>query len=298
MKKILVFGGVSYNMMVDMDDIDFNQPKTIHAKNFHETIGSTGAGKALALKKLGLDFKLHGIIGKDKYGKMIKDYFINQDIEFIYDIDPEGTERHLNLMKNDTGERISIFLHAPSKDIEIDEDRVERLVKESDIVLLNVAPYCKRFIPMMQKYKKEIWCDLHSYDGKGDYYDEFIQAAHVILFSSDKNPQYEKSMKEFIDKGKKIVICTHGAKGSSTLLESGEFIELDSLNYTAVDTNGAGDNFLVGFLYGYLNRFPIEKSLKIATITGGLAVTSKELVALDLSQKKIHEEYENKSRGE
>jgi sugar/nucleoside kinase (ribokinase family) len=291
MKKILLFGGVSYNMMIDMDEFPDSKPQTLYAKKFHETIGSTGAGKSVALKKLGLDIKFHGIIGEDKYGELIKEHFRNENIPFFYDIDPNGTERHVNLMKSETGERISIFLHYPPKCISLNEQKIEELIKESDIILLNIAPYCKRYIPLIQKYRKEIWCDLHSYDGENDYYDEFIDFADVIMCSSERYPEYMQFMKRSREMNKKMVICTHGVKGSTVLLPNKEIIELSSLNYKVVDSNGAGDNFLAGLLYGYVNGLTIEKSLKIATIVAGLSLTSKELVASDLSEEKVKNEY-------
>jgi sugar/nucleoside kinase (ribokinase family) len=245
----------------------------------------------LALKKLGINFTFHGVIGEDKHGEFIKKYLKELDIPFFYDVCETGTERHVNLMKNDTWERLSIFLTEPPASIELNVKKVEQLIIESDIIFLNIAPYCKRFIPLIKKHKKEIWCDLHSYDGRSEYHDDFIKEADILLFSSERNPQYRKSMKSFIELGAKLTICTHGPKGSSTLLPSGEWIELPALNYDVVDTNGAGDSFFVGFLYGYLKGYSIRKSLEIATIIGGLAVTSKELIFSELSEDTVLLEY-------
>ena len=63
MTKILVLGGVSVNTMIYLDQFPQPTPQTVFSKGYHETIGSTGAGKALNLKKLGLDVTLHGLIG-------------------------------------------------------------------------------------------------------------------------------------------------------------------------------------------------------------------------------------------
>ena len=38
-----------------------------------------------------------------------------------------------------------------------------------------------------------------------------------------------------------------------------------------VDTVGAGDSFDAGFLYGYLNKWSLEKSLQLGCICGGLS---------------------------
>lgn len=52
MKNILVLGGISYNMIIYLEQ--FPQPcsQTVFSHGVHETAGSTGAGKALNLAKL------------------------------------------------------------------------------------------------------------------------------------------------------------------------------------------------------------------------------------------------------
>ena len=291
MEKVLVFGGVSYNTMVELErPINLNQ-SSLSATDYHETVGSTGAGKALALNRLGVNLTLHGVIGDDRYGKIIKNYFTDEGINFIFDIDPEGTERHLNLMTNQNTKRTSIFLHTPPSDIKLDEARIEEMIKNSDIILLNIAPYCKRFIPLIEKYETEIWCDLHSYDGQDDYYDPFINCADKLIFSSEKVDDYKRIMKDWIEEGKELVACTHGAAGSTLLSAKGEWIEQSSLDYEVVDTNGAGDNFTAGLFYAYLHNLSWREGVKLGTITAGLAVTSKELIAEELTIDKLKEEY-------
>ena len=291
MKKVLVFGGVSYNTMVELGETVTLNQSSLSAADYHETVGSTGAGKALALNRLGIDLTLHGVIGDDRYGRIVEDYLVEEGIDFIYDIDPEGTERHVNLMANQNTERTSIFLHTPPYDIKLDEARIEEMIKNSDIILLNIAPYCKRFISLIEKCEAEIWCDLHSYDDQDDYCEPFIKCADKLIFSSEKVDNYREIMKSWIEKGKELVACTHGAAGSTLLSAKGEWIEESSLDYEVVDTNGAGDNFTAGLLYGYLNNFSWAKGAKLGTIAAGLAVTSKELTAGELSPTRLKEEY-------
>lgn len=279
MKKVLVLGGVSYNMMVDVNEFPQPVAQTIHSVNsFHETLGSTGAGKALNLKKLGFDVMLYAVIGNDDNGGKIITRFQEAAIPFFYDVNPSGTERHLNFMKNTTGERLSIFLNSIPNGIETNLDLVERLIAESDIVFLNIIAYCKPFIALLKKYNKETWVDLHDYDGANPYHQEFIEAADVIQFSSENNPDYRKTMEQFIADGKKLVICTHGSKGATLLSDKG-WLDMPALQYPVVDTNGAGDGYFSGILYGIEKGYDLEKTAKAASIVGGLAVTSKELAA-------------------
>lgn len=291
MKKVLVLGGVSYNLMIDLPELPGAQPQTLHARKYHEAIGSTGAGKSLALKKLGVDVHFHGVIGEDEYGRTIRQHFADEGIPFAWDIDPQGTERHVNLMNNDSGGRISIFLTSPAEDTPLNEARLDELIAESDLVILNIAPYCKRLIPLIKKHGKATWCDLHSYDGVNPYYDEFIELAEVVLFSSERYAGYREFMSGLRSAGKKLVICTHGAGGSTTMLPGNRMIDLPALSYPVYDTNGAGDNFFAGVVYGYLQGYSWERTLRLASIVAGLAVTSPELVDQELSVEKVEQEY-------
>lgn len=291
MKNVLVLGGISYNMMVHVDEFPKPVAQTIHSvQSFHETLGSTGCGKALNLKKLGFDVKLYGVIGQDPHGELIKARLKQEGIPFTYDVSPTGTERHLNLMKNSTGERLSIFLNPSQMTVDINTEAVESLIQESDVVFLNIISYCKEFIPLIQKYNKEIWVDLHDYDGENEYHQPFIDAAHVIQFSSENNPNYRKTMEEMISSGKKLVICTHGSKGSTTLSEHG-WLETSALQYDVKDTNGAGDAFFSGILYGLSKGYDLEQTVKTGTIVGGTAVTSLELASENLTEQLVEEEY-------
>ncbi|MED1205953.1 carbohydrate kinase family protein [Heyndrickxia acidicola] len=291
MKNILVLGGVSYNLMVYVDEFPKPVAQTIHSVNsYHETVGSTGAGKSLNLKKLGLDVNFYGIIGEDEYGDKLISYFKKEGIPFHFDISPNGTERHLNFMKNSTGERQSIFLNSTSADIKTNLENVEKFIQKSDIVFLNIIPYCKDFISLLKKHNKEVWVDLHDYDGKNEYHQDFIEVADVIQFSSENNMSYKETMKEFLLNGKKLIICTHGNKGSTILSQDG-WLETPALKYDITDTNGAGDAYFSGFLYGVIKGYELMKTAKMASIVGGLAVTSKELVSETLSAEKLEEEY-------
>lgn len=293
MKKILVLGGVSWNMMIYLEQFPPSQPQTVFSQGFHETVGSTGAGKALNLAKLGFDVTLHGLIGDDEYGRKIRDYFANADINFLPDIDPEGTKRHVNLMAKD-GRRISIFISYGTFDPDVDWARLEPLIAQADIVALNIVNYGRYAIPLLTKHGKEIWCDIHTYDGKETYHRDFLDAADVLFFSSEDMRDYRPFMQQQIDAGKKLIVCTHGRGGSTTLTADRQWIEtpiIPAYDETKIDTNGAGDAIFAGVVYGYANEFPVGKQLQLGTIAAGLCVTARELAHPDLSLDLIRTAY-------
>jgi sugar/nucleoside kinase (ribokinase family) len=46
---------------------------------------------------------------------------------------------------------------------------------------------------------------------------------------------------------------------------------VNSIPVKVVDTVGAGDSFDAGFIYGYLNQWSLEKSLRLACVCGALS---------------------------
>src|SRR6476646_3513692 len=146
MARVLILGGVSYNTMIYLDGFPLPGPVTIFPRASHETVGSTGAGKALNLAKLGMEVTLHAPIGDDVYGDMVREYFRRENVHFLYDVDAAGTQRHVNLMDLD-GRRISIIYAPGSPNPPVDHERIEALIPGSDYVLLNISNYCRHIIP-------------------------------------------------------------------------------------------------------------------------------------------------------
>lgn len=291
MKKVLVIGGTTFDSIIYLDKLPEPEPQTIHYAPFNETLGSTGAGKALNLAKLNVPNILHSIIGNDSYGEKIISGLKSAGVKFVYDIDPKGTERHVNLMDK-SGNRISIFVTQSSSEPELNMDRIEELIKECDIIVLNIIAYTKQLIPLIKKYKKPVWTDLHDYNIGNPYHDDYIDIADYIFVSSDNMSNYRPVMESWMSRGKELVVCTHGKGGSTALTKDGKWIDTPIIeDYSFKDANGAGDSFFSGFLYGFLKEKCIEECLRLGTICSGLCITSSELAYENLSEDLLLTEY-------
>jgi sugar/nucleoside kinase (ribokinase family) len=76
----------------------------------------------------------------------------------------------------------------------------------------------------------------------------------------------------------KLVVVKLGVAGALTCrspLSEGkgvrEITRAESISVNVVDTVGAGDSFDAGLIYGYLNNWQIEKSLRLACVCGALS---------------------------
>lgn len=292
MPSALIVGGVTFDSLIYLDEFPQPKPQTLFAHQYHETIGGTGAGKALNLARLGFDVTLHAFVGHDSAGRLIQERMKDAGVHFLADIDPTGTERHTNLM-NATGERISIYTHSATFDPDIDIESLAAHMPQHDYVILNIINYTRRLIPLAQQHGQELWIDIHDYNGKQAYHQDFVKAADYLFMSSDALPDYRRYMQgRVFEDGKSLVVCTHGRSGATALTQQGDFMELPALNMKLVDSNGAGDAFFAGYVYGHAQGYDVRRCLQMATITGGLTVTSPELVYPDLSPERVQAEWQ------
>ncbi len=289
--RIFSAGGLTFDTLIFLDKLPQPIPQTIFAKGSETLIGGTGAGKALALNRLFEQSMFHSMLGNDKSGKNIKSAFKKEKLKFIYDYDSAGTEEHVNLIASDGG-RISFYTKYATFDPEFNANKLEHEIKKSDIVVLNIINYCRYLIPFAKKHGKKIWCDIHDYDGKNEYHADFIKNADYIFMSSDSMPDYIEFMRSMIKAGKELVIVTHGKSGASGMDRSGNIVNLPIIDsYKYVNSNGAGDNFFAGFLYGYTKTNDMKKAMQYGTICGGLCISDTGIINGNLSAELIEKEF-------
>jgi sugar/nucleoside kinase (ribokinase family) len=70
----------------------------------------------------------------------------------------------------------------------------------------------------------------------------------------------------------KVVAVKLGAEGALACHNKDSITRARSIPVQVVDMVGAGDSFDAGFLYGHLNGWPIEKSLRLACVCGALSM--------------------------
>lgn len=74
------------------------------------------------------------------------------------------------------------------------------------------------------------------------------------------------------EQGVLTVVFTHGSEPIRVLDADGEWHTFPSFPLPPVDTSGAGDIFRAGFLYGVLNAWPLEQTVRFAAAAAALWV--------------------------
>jgi sugar/nucleoside kinase (ribokinase family) len=194
---------------------------------------------------------------------------------------------------NANGERISIFTNNISVQPGIEYEQFIPLIEDADFVVVNLSDYTKKILPMVKDLGKPIWVDLHDYDGQNPWHADYVKYADYVLLSSDNMPDYKPFMKRMIDDGKELVVVTHGKQGSTGLDKNGQWFDIEiNRGFELIDSNGAGDAYFSGFLYGFDKGDPIEKCMQYGTLVGGLCINSDKLYNSRLSEDLLTELFE------
>jgi sugar/nucleoside kinase (ribokinase family) len=278
---VLVVGPVAWNVLVAVDEFPEPRPHRIDATGDHEAVGGTSAGKALNLARLGVPVTLATVIGDDEAGRRIAAELTGNGVELLTTPSASGSERHLNLMDRH-GRRLSIYLNRPEPTGPVTPPA--DVLAAATAVVVDLARYAQPMLRQARAAGKQIWCDLHDYDGVEPYHREYAEAADCVFVSDEGLADPLAFLRERIAAGARLAVCTHGAYGATALERGGEPIRVAAEPVReVVDTNGAGDAFFAGFLAARLAGAGLAECLRQATRAGASAVRSRQLAAADLT---------------
>jgi len=275
--RVLVIGPVSWNILVHVPELPAPEPHAVFATWHHEGLGGTSAGKALNLRRLGLGVTLYTLLGDDETGERIR-RALPAGIDVVARRSVNGSERHVNLM-DPAGRRLSVYLTLPEA-APPEPDGLEAALADADAVVADLADHSRRVLPVARALGRPVWCDLHDYDGRSAFHAEFRDAADYLFVSDERLADPRRFLHEQVAAGKRLVVCTRGARGALALVPGGEIVEVPAERVPeVVDTNGAGDAFFAGFLAARLAGRPLRECLGSATGAAAACVGSPELAA-------------------
>lgn len=96
----------------------------------------------------------------------------------------------------------------------------------------------------------------------------------VNIESKDDAVYYGEKLKE---KGARNVLVSMAGKGAVLITEDGQTFKADAPKGTVVNSVGAGDSMVAGFIAGYLNNKRYSEAFKMGICTGSASAFSKEL---------------------
>ncbi|GAA0262908.1 ribokinase [Saccharothrix mutabilis subsp. mutabilis] len=272
MPKVFVAGPVSWNRLVELDHLPEPRPHTVFARGHRTTLGGTSAGKALNLAYLGAEVTLRTVIGDDEEGRRITEVLTSAGVEVIAERAP-ASEQHLNLMTPEGG-RLSIYLELPSLTTAEHDARALAALAAADAAVIDLADPARPFLAAARERGVPVWCDVHDYDGKSAFQQDFVAAADHLFLNDDGMSEAE--LLAFLARHGRAV-ATQGAKGATAVV-AGETHHVDAVPVPRiVDTNGAGDAFFSGYLVAHLSGADTPTALRAGAEQAARCLASPDL---------------------
>ncbi len=260
-------------------------------------VGGAESNVAIGLARFGHSVRWISALGSDVFGDMIEFVIGGEGVEV-------ATRRHAGrptglMVKSPSvgNERFVTYYRAGSAASDMGEDSVSdfalrdaRLLHVTGItpalsesarrMILNVVNRAKSLAVTVSfdvNFRPALWSQIEASPVLRQ-----LAAQSDIIFGDhaelslliDAEPLDERHLLESVaELGPDQVVLKRGEYGAAALVR-GEYQERGALTIDVVDTVGAGDAFVAGYLSGYLDAADVSESLLRGVVCGGLACTN------------------------
>lgn len=251
------------------------------------TIGSSSAIFACGAARLGLKVAFIGICGDDTFGRFMLDEMSKRSVDVSHVIIRKDGQTGLSVILNQSfdyaqGDR-AILTH-PGLIAELEaSDIADSLLAQARH--LHVASYflqtkLRPDLPALFKRAHALGLSTSldtNYDPSEKWmgFDELLAVTNVFLpnEAEAKSLAGAENVEEAASRlGSKVeALAIKLGKAGVLGMFGSRKVQTESIPVKVIDTVGAGDSFDAGFIYGYLNRWELEKSLRLACVCGALS---------------------------
>jgi sugar/nucleoside kinase (ribokinase family) len=240
-------------------------------------IGNTGAGVALAARAIGLTVAVVDTVGDDPSGDVVRVAVDRAGIETELLPDRRGTRRSVSLI-DPAGRRMALYdpRGAWSGPPPLDAAALLKLVGRARHVHVSIMDWMLDLLPALPEASRPVSTDLHDWDGSAAYHRPFAAAADLVFVSGARLPKVDAALTAILGLGRaSFAAATLGERGARLLAAGGPVTAVPAASPPGaiVDTNGAGDAFVAGFLTGRLRGWPPAQCARYAATVAAAACT-------------------------
>ncbi|WP_413759747.1 adenosine kinase [Streptomyces sp. MMBL 11-3] len=272
---VLVLGGAGVDTVVYVPELPLPYADSHMVPSIEARAGQTGDFVALGVHALGLRTHHLDLLGADHHGDLVRALHRERGVALTEVPQPAGTKRAVNLVSPD-GRRLSLYDSTRGHDGDrLPPETVRALASVSRHVHVCITQPCAHALPVLRGTGATVSTDLHDWDGTNAYHERFAYEADVVFLSTAALADPERTMRRIADRGRaEVVVATAGAEGAYQLLD-GELTHIPPVAPPApvVDSNGAGDAFAAGYLFGRLTGEPPARCGLFGAVAGAYACT-------------------------
>lgn len=216
------------------------------------------------LQKLGIPVSIISTTGSDEYGTLMKEALLKENLDLSHFKTGDGKTAVTYMDMNGLDRVHGEYVEGVLENIVFDEEDI-RFASKHQLVHSALWGKAENTLPLIKQKNPDI---LISFDYADRLNHELVSKTIPYVdygffsYHQERDSFIEDYLKDKVDKGLKVAVATFGEKGSLAY-DGRQFY--DGMIYPAevVNTVGAGDSFIAGFLYGILKSYSIEQCLDL-----------------------------------
>ena len=280
---LLIAGEINPDLILSDPNLEprFGQVETL-VENASLTIGSSSAIMACGAARLGLKVAIIGVVGKDLFGDFMLQAMQDRGIDISAVIRDSTRNTGFSVILSRGADRAILTYPGCMSALKAEQISDDLLMSALHFHVSSYFLQTSLQAGLSNLYQRAHYFGLTtSLDTNWDPSELWVGVKDLLpyldIFFPNRNealsltgaPDLEQASEQ-LGKTTSCIAVKLGAQGA--LAQRGyESLRLPALPVVVADTVGAGDSFVAGFLYGYLNNWELPRCLALAIACGSLS---------------------------
>lgn len=224
--------------------------------------GGNPVNVAVYMHRLGEEVSYTGAVGDDLYGSFMIEQLKSKHIDISHIKIFEGNTA-VTKVELVNGERVfKDYKEGVLKNFKLSDEDIDFLCNH-DLIITGIWGMIEDELPKLRRRGIPVAFDF-SDQLTHPIVDKAIEHVNYAFFSVDEedNPGLREFLKKMHDRGPDMVVATMGKHGS-ICFDGNEYYKFGIISCPVVDTMGAGDSYIAGFLRAVMQGKDILESMKL-----------------------------------
>ena len=237
--------------------------------------GGPVATALVTLSRLGVPVAIVGAVGDDDFGRQIREGLFQENVDCTYLIQSSQSSSQVAFVTVDTQGHRNIFWHRGTA-FPVVPEQLPSLLADSVRVLHLDGLHLEPAIAAAKLARRQAVTTVLDAGTLRPGIEELLPFIDHLVVSEKFACQFigrddsEAAIQGLLGYGSVVVTVTMGRSGSLSMGKGVQPFHQPALAVEAIDTTGCGDVFHGGYIYGLLQDWPLERTVRFAAACAAL----------------------------